>query len=249
MPTCRNCKVNFDGAYRSRYCCIKCRLDFKSVLNSDTGCVEWIGAKQKAGYGAVNTADGVKSTHRLAFEDRFGEIPDGMFVCHRCDNPSCINVDHLFLGTNEDNVQDMKSKGRAAWANKEMPDWIKDRIRKANATAVRTVSEAQRLKTSEMMKKRWESPEWREKFSELMSGENNPCSGVMPQERREKFKESWAAKVGVSRGPMSEETKRKISEANKGRKDMVGRVISEATRQKMREAAKTRESRKREVFK
>lgn len=247
MPICKNCKTIFDGVYRAKYCCTKCRLDFKSVVNVETGCIEWTGARQKAGYGALNLDGEVKATHRLSYETNVGPIPTGMFVCHKCDNPSCINPEHLFLGTNEDNVEDMRQKGRAAWAKRDMPEWVKDRIRAANAKMQRNPSAAQKAKASEVMKARWESAEWREKFSARMSGENNPNAGPMPEERRAKFQESWAAKVGVKRGPMSEETKRKISEANKGRTDMKGRVISEATREKMREASKARESRKREA--
>ncbi len=79
------------------------------------GCIEWQGARLSAGYGKTGAGGrGGKTllTHRVAYELTHGPIPDGMFVCHHCDNPPCVNVDHLFLGTHEDNTRDKMDKGR-----------------------------------------------------------------------------------------------------------------------------------------
>lgn len=73
-------------------------------------CVEWDGAHLPTFYGTV----GPRYVHRLAWEEVHGPIPKGMFVLHRCDNPPCFLVDHLFLGTTTDNMRDCKAKGRTA---------------------------------------------------------------------------------------------------------------------------------------
>jgi len=79
-------------------------------------CVLTTWARDKDGYGARMTHRNGKNVsqraHRVAWEEAYGPIPEGMCVLHRCDNPPCVNVDHLFLGTHQDNVRDMDAKGR-----------------------------------------------------------------------------------------------------------------------------------------
>lgn len=80
-----------------------------------SGCWIFMGATNSFGYGIVGTgARGMPNdrAHRITYKYFHGEIPAGMFVCHKCDVPSCCNPDHLFVGTNQDNVRDMISKGR-----------------------------------------------------------------------------------------------------------------------------------------
>src|SRR5256885_74384 len=79
---------------------------------SPSGCWEWVGSKRELGYGQVRYKGRSARAHRIAWELTFGEIPDGRSVLHKCDNPPCINPDHLFLGTQQDNVDDMFRKGR-----------------------------------------------------------------------------------------------------------------------------------------
>lgn len=75
-------------------------------------CKEWQGYTDASGYGHTSRDGKDVRVHRWAYEESLGPIPEGMQVLHRCDNPRCCQVAHLFLGTNQDNVNDKVQKGR-----------------------------------------------------------------------------------------------------------------------------------------
>lgn len=82
------------------------------VLETD-GCYRWLGQKSSKGYGRIRFAPNHEErANRVSYEVYVGEIPEGMMVCHSCDNPECTNPGHLFLGTARDNMLDRMDKGR-----------------------------------------------------------------------------------------------------------------------------------------
>ena len=77
-----------------------------------TGCWNWTESTAPNGYGRMSYNGTTDYAHRLSWNAHFGVIPDGLHVLHRCDNPTCVNPEHLFLGTHQDNMDDMMRKGR-----------------------------------------------------------------------------------------------------------------------------------------
>lgn len=89
------------------------------VSKTDT-CWIWTGGKRHFGYGVFSMGGKLYGSHRMSWELFKGAIPKGMWILHKCDNPSCVNPDHLFLGTPKDNMGDMIKKGR----NRPKNGWI-----------------------------------------------------------------------------------------------------------------------------
>ena len=84
------------------------------ITEPNTGCWLWTKYSDKDGYGSLTINRRPRSAHRFSYELYKGIIPNKLFVLHKCDTPSCVNPDHLFLGTGYDNVQDCKNKNRRA---------------------------------------------------------------------------------------------------------------------------------------
>lgn len=86
--------------------------------NVSKGCWIWMGYKNKLGYGQINIDGKPRGVHRILYEIVHGKIPDGMCALHKCDVPSCVNPDHIFIGTKALNSADMVLKKRSTYGEK-----------------------------------------------------------------------------------------------------------------------------------
>lgn len=109
----RFCSFSCAGSSSTKHRPLAERLFEKTEKRGDNECWPWIGLRTTAGYGAFSFHNKSMYAHRASYEVHNGPIPDGMVVCHRCDNPRCVNPNHLFIGSQTDNLHDMIRKGRA----------------------------------------------------------------------------------------------------------------------------------------
>ena len=116
---------------------------FWSKVKKGDRCWEWTAALTSDGYGRFWLDAKTLGAHRISWEIANGAIPKGFCVCHRCDNPRCVRPDHLFLGTNADNLRDMRQKGR----NSAPPDNRGERCGMSKLTA-RQVLEIRRRRSN-----------------------------------------------------------------------------------------------------
>jgi hypothetical protein len=112
---------------------------FYARVRKTEDCWEWLSTKNVKGYGKIRPAKSPKrmSAHRFSWELHYGAIPYSLHVLHHCDNPACVRPDHLFLGTNHDNVLDKVRKGRSnhPWLGKHHTEETKRKMSIANKLA------------------------------------------------------------------------------------------------------------------
>lgn len=122
------------------------------VAFAGSDCWYWYGAKHKLGYGLMN-ALGESKAHCVSWRLHKGDIPDGMFVLHKCDVRNCVNPDHLFLGTQTDNMRDMVSKDRHCKVKHRGEDNCRSKLTNKQAQSIRDEFSTGRFMQIELAKK------------------------------------------------------------------------------------------------
>ncbi len=108
---CEYCNKSFQGIHNQNHCTLVCRFWSKIKIKAPNKCWEWKGTKSH-GYAIIRVNRHNVKAARLAYKIKHGEVPVNMFILHKCDNPGCVNPNHLFPGTQADNNKDMAQKNR-----------------------------------------------------------------------------------------------------------------------------------------
>ena len=136
----------------------KVKAKFWSNVQKSCGCWEWQGYCDKCGYGRLRAGDKrLVGVHRLSWEMHFGIIPEGMCVCHHCDNPKCVRPEHLFVGTHDDNMADMVRKKRCHCGDSHYfhrhPEKIPDRSGTKNGRSKLTEKDVREIRSLSHLKR------------------------------------------------------------------------------------------------
>ena len=161
---CDQCSEPY-GGYGPRFCSTECwytwvkeqppeplasrfwaKVEIKGLLD----CWLWTGCKHSDGYGHIRDGRKVMSAHRIAWELVYGSIPTGQYICHHCDVPACVNPNHLFIGSQKDNMDDMNAKGRGNYLKGEQNGFSK--LTEENVLAIRSLGK-QDLKHADIAKR------------------------------------------------------------------------------------------------
>jgi hypothetical protein len=122
----------------SRYMPLADRLETYSTPEPNSGCLLWTGSVFNSGYPRLHWKGKSQIATRLTWVAAHGPIPEGMEVCHKCDVPTCVNPDHLWLGTPKQNSQDREAKGRGAgWRGLPPPRGGGAKLTEAQVRAIR----------------------------------------------------------------------------------------------------------------
>lgn len=143
---CKNCLGNKD--FKSDT--IEEYLDKRIDKSVDTGCWDWTGHKDKAEYGVIcnpwRKQFGTQFAHRVSYIVSKGQIEEGMLICHHCDNPSCVNPDHIYEGTAQDNVNDRTIRNRHKGPNRKLtPEQVREIRKLSKISAQRDIAKIYKI--------------------------------------------------------------------------------------------------------
>lgn len=100
---------------------LESRFESRTIPEPNSGCLLWMGTATPNGYGYIREKGRKTRTSHVAMRIAGKEVPQGAYVLHRCDNPHCVNVDHLFIGSPKANMADMIAKGRQDFSGLRLP--------------------------------------------------------------------------------------------------------------------------------